>query len=69
MFENLRKKYFCTEIRKDESVFIERIGHASIEMKFVGVTSANMAKISFELPSDIMIRKEEKAKPRKVRTL
>lgn len=69
MIDSLRKKYFCTEIKKGDTLLIERLGHASIELKFGGMTSANNAKISFELPEDIMIRKPERLPTRKVRTL
>ena len=69
MSEFFRKKYFSTEVKKGESLFIERPNGDSIELRFGGMNSANHGQLSFELPADVFIRKQEKLPTRKVRTL
>jgi hypothetical protein len=65
-----RRKFYSTDLTRGESISIEICGTThKIEMKFAGMVSSNMARICFELPPEVFIKKEERQPTRKVRTL
>jgi hypothetical protein len=63
------RKYFATKVKRDETILIKTGNEDDyIEIKFVGMSSDNIANFSFKLSENVYVMKPVKL-TRKVRTL